>query len=901
MTAWLRRSLSRLVHLVRPGRAEAELDRELASHLALLEDDLLRRGVPKEEAARAARLALGGVERTKDLHRDERSFVFVEDAVRDAAFAVRLLRRNGLAAATAALSLAIGIGANTAVFSVVNALLFRAPIGVSEPSRLVDVGISRPDGGFEPGSYPTYLDLRREVATLDGVYARHLFPQALSLGRAGAGAAPERVFGQFVTTNFFTVLGARAAAGRLFSPADGEQPGASPIVVLSDEFWRRRFGADPAVLTRTISLNGRSVDVVGVAPEGFHGTGVLAADVWLPLSMVAAVGSEGEGVFTNRASGWLVMGGRLRPGVSAARAAAEVEALGRDLDRAYPDPTGARGLQLLPSSSVPGNRGVVTGFLLLLMGLASLVLCVACANVSGVLLARGAARRREIAVRVAIGAGRARLVRQLLMETILLFAIGGAGGLALARGMTSLLVARLPALPFPIALTVVLDGRVVAFTAGLSLVAALVSGLAPALQASGADPVATLKNESQGPSDRGHLRHAFVVAQVAASVALVIGAGMFVRAIERAGSLDPGFDPHGVELAPLDLSMAGHTATTGPLFWRELIDRVRLVPGVQEATLARVVPGGFEGLRLGLTAAGAPPANRRDSFVPDGNIVEPGYFATLRIPLLAGRDFSADDRAGTQPVAIVGEAAARHFWPGANAVGQFLSQRGGGPSPGAARTLLVVGVARDVKSTSLVDGLSQSFVYLPLQQQQTVGRTSRMTIVTRSDGSRPVAEAIRSLVASLDPNLPIVTSQTLEDSIVLGLVPQRVAASVAGTLGVVGWLLAGIGIYGVTAFAVTRRLREFGIRIALGAGRADIVRMVVGQGLWLALVGCAVGVALAAAGGHVLSGFLFGAPPFDPALFGAAAVLAAAIAAAACLGPARRATRKGALIALRHD
>lgn len=898
MSAWLRRSLSRLVHLIRPGRAEAELARELASHLALIEDDLRRRGLPAEEAARAARIALGGVEQAKDLHRNARSFAWVEDARRDAALAARLLRRNALVTATAAVSLAIGIGANTAVFSVVDALLMRAPAGVAEPDRLVDVGVSRTEGGFDPGSYPTYLDLRRRATTLEGVYARHLFPQALGLGAGAAGVAPERVFGQFVSTNYFAVMGARPATGRLFAPSDSEQPGQSPIAVLSDEYWLRRFDRDPGVLGRTFVVNGRPVDVVGVAPAGFHGTGVLAADLWLPLSMIAAVSSEGEGVFTNRAGGFLMMGGRLRPGVSVAQAAAEVDVVGRDLDRAYPDPAGARRLQLLPASSVAGNRGVVAGFLVLLVGLTASVLFVACANVSGVLLARGAARRREIAVRVAIGAGRARLVRQLLMETVVLFAVGGAAGLLLARWTTALVVARLPALPFPIALSFALDGRVVAFTAALSLVAALVSGLAPALQASGTDPAAVLKNESQGPSNRSRLRHGFVIAQVAFSLVLVVGAGLFVRAIERAGSTDPGFDPEGVELASLDLSMGGYTGTTGPLFWRALVERVRRLPGVEQATVARVVPGGFEGVRFGLAPAGAAPARGRGSFVPSGNVVEPGYFATLRIPLVAGRDFTAADRADTQPVAIVGEAAARRFWPGEEAVGKFLAR----PASGAAtHAVQVVGVVRDVKSTSLVDGMSESFVYLPLQQQRTAGTTARMTVVVRAQRGRPVADAVRTLVASMDPNLPIVTSSTLEDSMALGLVPQRVAASVAGTLGVVGWLLAAIGIYGVTAFVVAQRMREFGIRMALGARGGDIVRMVLGQGLWLTLAGSVAGLALAAAAGHALSGFLFGVPPFDAALFAGAVALAVAIGVAACVGPARRATRVEALIALRQD
>ncbi len=864
MKATIRRWLCRVANFLRPARAEGELSRELASHLELLEDEFRRRGMPAGQARREAALALGGVEQAKELHRAERSFLWLEELRRDASHGLRLLRRNPITAATAMLSLAIGIGADVSVFTVANALLFRTPTGVREPERLVDIGVGRQDGGFNPGSYPTYLDIRRRAVTLDGVYAHQMFPQALSLAVAGASAAAERVFGHFVTTNYFAVLGTTASSGRLFVPADGEQPGASPIVVLSDRFWRRRFGGDPSVIGSAIRVNGQPFTVIGVAQEGFQGTG-------------------------------LVMGGRLKRDAPLARAAAELGVIGRDLRRAHPDQMGTRELRVLPSSSVPGNRGRVAAFAVLLMALVSLVLLVACGNVAGVLLARAAARRREMAVRLSIGASRARLVRQLLVETIVLFLLGGAAGVALARTMTSLLVARLPPLPFPISVSLALDGRVLAFTIGLSLIAALVFGLAPALQTSRPDPVAALKDESPGAAGRGRLRQAFVLAQVAASVALVVGAGLFTRALERAGSMDPGFDPHGIELVSLDVSMAGYSDTTGPQFWRDLVDRVRELPGVQAATLARVLPGGFEGIGLGLSPAGGRSGGVTDSFEPDGNIVEPGYFATLRIPLLAGRDFTAADRAGAQPVAIVGDAVARHFWPGENALGKYLSQ------PGNKRTLLVVGVARDIKSSSLVDGLSESFVYLPLQQQYASHLTSQMTIAARTNPGQPATHAIRALVASMNPNLPIVTSQTLEDSLALGLVPQRVAASVSASLGLVGLLLAAVGIYGVTAFTVARRTREFGIRIALGAEPRHVLRMVLRQGLGLIVGGCAVGLSLAAGAGHVLRGFLFGVPLLDPAVFGGAVASSVAVGLAACYGPARRATRVDPISALRCE
>jgi predicted permease len=460
-------------------------------------------------------------------------------------------------------------------------------------------------------------------------------------------------------------------------------------------------------------------------------------------------------------------------------------------------------------------------------------------------------------------------------------------------------VSLLPALPFPVEVSLALDGRVMVFTTGLVLAAALLSGLAPALQASKADVVSALKDAAQGPA-RLRLRHVFVAAQMALSILLVVVAGLFVRALQAAGSSDPGFDPRGVELASLDLSLAGYTNTTGPRFVRELVDRVRALPDVQRATTALVLPGGFETQRRALTVPGVTPPDGQRFFGVDWNVVEPGYFATLRIPIAAGRDFTAADRDGAPLVAIVGEGTARQFWPGQDAIGKHVIQQAfgeNGPIPNAAKTLLIIGVARDVKASSLIDGLSRSLVYVPLQQQY----TPTITIVARTTRGQRIADELRTLVGTMNPNLPIVSAQTLEDATSLGLVPQRVAVSVSGSLGLVGLLLAAIGIYGVTAYAVARRTREFGIRIALGARRADIVGMVLGQGLWLTGIGSAIGLVLAAGAGQVIVVFLFGVPPIDPVIFGGAAALFTAIGLAACYGPARRATNVDPLAALRHE
>jgi predicted permease len=526
------------------------------------------------------------------------------------------------------------------------------------------------------------------------------------------------------------------------------------------------------------------------------------------------------------------------------------------------------------------------------------VLIITCANVAGVLLARAAARRQEMALRLAIGAGRGRLIRQLLAETVLLFMLGGTAGLLLARAITSVLISRLPTLPFPVALSLALDGRVIAFTVGLSLAAALLSGLAPALNASKTDLLSGLRNQA-ALVGRLRLRHAFVVVQVAFSIVLIIAAGLFARALYRAGSINPGFDSHGVELMSVDLSQAGFTDVTGPRFARELLDRVRELAGAQAATIASSVPGGFEVRRQALGVPGASSPNNQAFVNVDWNVVEPGYFATLRTPIVAGRDFTITDRAGTQPVAIVSEAAARQFWPGQAAVGQYLSQPTWGPQGPTSpiRTLLVVGVASDIKSSSVIDGFGGACVYVPLQQQY----VPTLTIAARTTHGQRVADALRTLLAAMNPNLPVLTAQTLDDSVALGLAPQRVAGSVAGSLGIIGLVLAALGIYGVMAYAVTRRTREIGIRVALGARPTDIVRMVLREGLWLTAIGSAIGLVIAALVSRVLAAFLFGIPPTDPITFAGVIVLFVAIGLAACYWPVRRATRIDPTEALRYE
>jgi predicted permease len=900
-------------NIVNRNRVERDLDDELRGMLEIMADEKIQSGMTPEQAHRAALIELGGIEAVKDGVRDVRTGAFLDTFARDVRYAARLLARNPLFAITAALSLAIGIGANTTIFTIANGLLFRAPTAVVEPHRLVDINRARERTHFAPVEYDTFLDIRRRTVTLSDIYAVQPVAEGMSLsGPNGA----ERVYGSHVTSNYFTVLGVVPAAGRLFFPSDDRDPGSSPIVVLSYGLWTRRFNQDPRIVGQSIRLSGHPFTIVGVAPEGFQGTSVIYSDLWLPHGMAgntSETGNTGNSNVARRRLGVQVMGGRLKPGATVAQAAAEFTALASTLAADDPGLKGST-LNVTASSPIPGGILPVGPFLALLMAIVSIVLVIACANLAGVLLARGMARRREIAVRLAIGAGRGRLVRQLLTETMMLFLLGGAAGLLLARVMTSAIVALLPVLPIPINVSLGLDARIVLFTMGLSLTAAVLSGLMPALQASKADVVATLKGDEQGPSDRFRMRGAFVIAQVAFSILLVIGAGLMGRALRSATSIDTGFEARGVELAKLNLKLASYTNATGPVFLDTLLDRVRTLPAVASASLAHQLPMGDVIPMPGQARIpGRSAPDGKSTFDVGGTSIAPGYFETLRIPLLDGRDFNAGDREGSQLVAIIGEAAARRFWPGESAVGKQLVmeqpigmrefRRPGAPQgvdmPNAppARILLVVGVARDIKYHHLREQTPRSFVYTPLSQ----GYNGDVTLLVRGTEGQRLTNEIRTLVNALDPNLPILYAKTLDDNVSLALVPQRVAAAVSGSLGIVGLLLAAIGIYGVMAYAVTRRTREIGIRIALGATRVDVVRLVLRHGLSLALIGATIGVLLAAFASRLMVSFLFGVPPLDPLIFAGAVLLFAAIGLTACYLPARRATRIDAMEALRYE
>jgi predicted permease len=900
----MRRFVTFWRNLVRRDRLDRDLDDEMRAVLDELVSEKVRDGMSADEARRAACVEIGGVESVKSGVREVRAGAFFHALVQDARYAARLLRRNPLFTLTATLSLAIGIGATTTIFTVANGLLLRPAPGVDDPGGVVDIYQTEEGLISNPMTpYNVYLEVQRRTTTLQEVFAYEPDLRVISLsGSEGA----ERVFGSLASPNYFAVLGVRAAVGRLFTPQDVERSG--PVVVLSHRFWTSHYQNDPAVIGRSIRLNGAPFSVVGVASPEFQGTTVTAPDVWVPAAFATTLDRRAV-------PDWLqvMVGGRLKPGVRVSQTAAEMRVIGAALVREH----GSRGMDLggVPmrrdanrsmsasaSSPIPGSlRLAVAAFLAVLMTLVSLVLVIACANLAGVLLARASVRRREIAVRLAVGVGRARLVRQLLTETLLLFLLGGAAGVLVARLATTVVPLLLPAFPQPIALSLALDVRVVVFALGLSFVAALLSGLAPALQASRADVVTALKDTAQAPNERHRMRHGFVVAQVAFSMLLVLATALFVERLRAVTVLDQGFDATNVEQASFDLSMAGYTESTGPALARDLLAQVKSLPGVEAVTLADDVPapGRVLGAIGDLTVPGVEPPSGQRGFNGNWHMVEPGYFATIRMSLLAGRDFTDRDRSGGQQVAIVSRSTAQRLWPGDEAVGKTLIHHQEGPNGRSSSDLLVVGVAPDLGARDeRSPGMVFLTVYLPMQQRY----TPHITVLARSNGERPMASQIRGIVAGLDRNLPMLSVGSVEDAIIGPEQLQlRIAAIVAATVGLIGLLLAAIGVYGVTAYAVSRRTREIGVRLALGADRGAVVGLVLRQGMTLVAIGSVVGLVLAAAARRLLAGQLFGIAPLGWATTAGAVLLFALIGFAACYVPTWRAARIDALEALRYE
>ncbi|MFP5378318.1 MAG: ABC transporter permease, partial [Vicinamibacteria bacterium] len=738
-------------------------------------------------------------------------------------YGARVLAASPAFTLTTVLSIALGVSATTAIFSLADALLLRAPAGVAAPGRLVEIARSS-GGGVDNFSYPVFADLRDGARTVQSMAAVRLDPQAVSLGgQAGA----ERVFASLVSGTYFDVLGVRPRLGRTFSPDEDRIPGERPVVVISHAFWQARFQGDPGALGSTIVLNGQPFAVIGVTPEGFAGHTFVTTDMWVPIAMEAVIrGEPGSEMLTNARAVWLTSIARLADGVTVDQTRDEMTTRFAAIQEARPDVPAQHRIRVDAYGRVPaGLRLPLGAFLGLLFAITGLVLLVACSNVAGMLLARAEARRREVATRLALGASRGRLVGQLLTETGLLFATAAVVGTALAVVWVRALDRLLPALPIPIALDFAVDLRALGFALAISGVTSLVFGLAPARSLLRVDVAASLHGHgATADRTRTRLRQLLVGGQVAAALTLLVVTGLLVRALDRAATIDTGFDTTNVQVVSLDTRLAGARDAATVALVDRLLERVAAIDGVESAATARMIPlqGGGFGLG-GLRVPGVPAPGDRPWHSADWDVVSPSYFETLRLPIVEGRAFTAADRDGAPPVVIVNETFARQLWPGQSAIGRVIYQQQGLDDTEGA-PLEVVGVARDGKYRTHAEA-PRSFVYVPVAQQP----QSHVELYVRHREGRTLGPELRAAIAEVEPALPILGMQSFEAATAIGLLQQLMAAWVSGLVGVTGSLLAAIGLYGLMAFLVARRTREIAVRMALGASRSQVLRMMLGQ------------------------------------------------------------------------
>ena len=810
----------------------------------------------------------------------------------DIRYAFRQLRRSPGFTIVAVLSLALGLGINTTIFSVVSGLLLR-PLPVSEPERLAGVYTSDFSGpAYGASSYVDFADIRDRSRSFEKLGAAFFEPVNLTSGDASAVVAA-----QFVSGNFFEIIGRSARGGRLLQAAD-DRPGAPPAVVISDGLWRRQFGADPAAIGRVIGVGGQQATIVGIAPEGFSGImRGLRVDIWAPIAFYPTM-RPGTDLLTSRGSRGLSIVGLLRRGLSARVAQAELNTLAAQLKAAYPDMwidvAGAgRRLSVVPEAELrvtPQLRGNILGASALLLGLAAIVLLIACANLANLLLARAATRRREIAVRLSLGAGRARLVRQLLTESLLLAAAGGALGVIAALWGTDLIGRiQIPG-PFPLELDFAPDLRVLTFALVASMLTGVLMGLAPALQASRPNMVPALRDDATGVG-RNRLRSAFVVAQIAMSLVLLVAAGLFIRSLQNASSIDPGFTTRRALLLTVDLSLVGYDDDRGRAFFRNTQERLAALPGAESVSLTSIIPLGLNSTRRSLSVRGYTPAPGEEMEFHVAS-VGPGYFETMGVELVRGRGFTDQDRSQSPGVVVVNESFAQRFWPGQNPLGKEIGLLG---AEGPWST--VVGLARDGKYTSRSEE-PKPFYYLPIDQEY---RSTATFIVRTATDPGSVAGPARAALAEIDPTVPILDLRSLAESLDLSLLPARIAGMMLGAFGILGLALASIGLYGVMSYSVSQRTHEIGIRMALGARAADVLGLVVRQGAALTAFGVVLGLFLAFALSRLVRGFLYGLAPTDPVTFGVVVLLLSAVALLASYLPARRAATVEPMRALRTE
>jgi macrolide transport system ATP-binding/permease protein len=881
--------MQRLAGVFRRGRFESDLDAELRSHLEMAVEMNLLKGMTDKEARREALRSFGGVEQTKELYREQRGLPMIETTVQDLRFGLRILRRSPGFSALAILCLTLGIGANAAVFSWVEGILFRPYPAVSHQERLLAVGgTERDEPRGTPLSWPDFADLQRSSTLFETLFVSKITGTTLSIGDRA-----ERTTGSIVSANYFDAIGVHPILGRGFGRGEDIGRSAHPVTVISYQLWQGRFKGDPQIIGKTQRLNGVVHTIVGVAPEGFYGTFVgWAMQFWVPASM-EEIFEAGGYKLEDRGARWIEAYARLKPGVTREQAQQETSAVAKRLEADYPDTNRGRSMQLWPLWQTPfNNASTLLPTLEIMLAVVFCVLLIACANVGNLLLVRSFARRHEMTVRLAIGASRGRLLKQLLTEGVILSAFGAVGGLLVAHWCRHALVLLFPArggvsmhLPGEI------DWRVLAVSAGVCLVATLVVGLVPAMQSGQLDLAGALKSDSAGVvggRGRGWVRSGLVVVQVSLSFVLLVGAGLLLQSLERIRNSSPGFSTHGVLSTAVDLVSAGYDAQRAKNFQDELMDRVKALPGVESAVFARMSPlsyGSYSSSPIAVDGYQPPPEEQP---TVEYNEVGPEYFVTMGIPLVSGREFTRADDEKAALVAVVNETMARRYWRGKDPIGERVQVKG--------RWMRVVGVAKDSKYQSVRE-TPKPFFYVPWRQNFSVGgglyvRTPLSPVT--------MATALAREVHALDGNLAPYEMITMQEQVDRSTSPQKVAVTLVGVLGGLALLLAAIGLYGVMSYAVSQSARELGLRMALGAEASNVWRLVMSRGLGLVAGGVVLGAAVALGLTRLMGNLLYKVSPRDPLAFGAAFAVMTIAALAACFLPALRATRTDPARALRE-
>ncbi len=860
------------------GRTALERDmaEELRFHLDARVADLVAGGLPRRAAERQARVEFGAVESYKDECREARGLRLLDDLRADLRYAVRSLLKTPAFAAMAIVSLALGIGANTAVFSVVNALVLE-PLPITQPDRVFFVQGNR---GHASMSFPNYRDLRDRTTSLDGLIGYRVSPINLETGAS----APVRTWGYLATGNYFDVLGIKPALGRFFNQDDDRARGQAPNAVLSYDCWLGRFGGDRAIIGRTVRLNRTPFTIVGVAPRGFRGTELFfQPDLWVPMMMEPFIEVGNDWLDTrNTWNTWMIA--RLKPGLGIAAAEADLNAVAAQLAREYPREDEGLSLKLARPGLIGDALGQpVRAFTLGVLMLAGLVLLAACANLASVLAARGADRRRELAIRISIGAGRGRIIRQLLTETLLLAASGGAAGCALAVAIARALSAWRAPVDVPVQFDVHADLRVLLFACLISTAAGLLFGLAPARQAARTDPNSALKDGDDG-SRRGQrwaLRDALVTIQVALCVVLVAACALALRGLQQATTMAIGIDPRGVTIAGFELGLAGYTKEAGGRLQQRVLDAVTQIPGVQSAAYSNSLPLSIDQSNSQIYPDDQPTLTASQALIAEVYEISPRYLRTLGIRLEQGRDFDSHDTAGMPRVAIVNRTFARTVMRTPNALGRHFAYSW------RADPIEIVGIVDDGKYEALTENAKPAVFECILQRYNA-------TTVVLAKSTRPseqIVAEIRQAIAALDPSLPLYMTGTVTQMLGFALFPSEAAAVALSAFGLLALVLASTGIYGLVAYSVSRRRREIGIRVAIGASRARVLGSILGRIGALVAAGAAAGLALALAAGRVLSDVIYQVSPHDPMVFLGVAAVMTLVAALAAWAPARRSLR----------